>query len=60
MNDLLIKKIDNSLVKPCLECRIKDVKIPDKNGILVIAYGGFLCPTKKIRTRRKNISLKKI
>lgn len=37
--DVIIKRINNALNKTCPECQIKNVRIPEEYGVVLIAHG---------------------
>ena len=37
--DVIVKRIDNALNKPCEECQIKPMHIPEEYGVVLIAHG---------------------
>ena len=39
MADVIVKRIDNALDKPCQECQINDTSISEDYGVILIAHG---------------------
>ena len=39
MADVIVKRIDNALNKPCEECQIKPMHLPEEYGVVLIAHG---------------------
>ena len=39
MADVIVKRVDNALDKPCIECQIKDNSISEDYGVILVAHG---------------------